>query len=349
MNYYMYRLPGKKDIVSGMSKEIEHEVNSTVEGFAIFPFDKNGKVVFIPKQYSVDLSQLQTNKFLKEDTSSNIACASTSQLHHEKCVMQIVDLIKSNELDKCVLAKTIVRDGHINILKTFNNLCDSYPDAFVFFFYTSETGAWLGASPELLLSKRGSVYKSMALAGTKNANDESLWDQKNFEEHQYVSDYIYNIFKKSGLITTRSATRTKHAGPVDHLVTDIQGVHENKQIYKNHETFEYEDASNTRIDLEKLASHLSPTPALSGMPVDKAIDLIKKIEDFERGYYGGFIGPIYDNGDYDYFVNLRSAQFNSNKYCIFAGGGIVRDSKPEMEWVETESKAATILNKIILH
>jgi len=92
-----------------------------------------------------------------------------------------------------------------------------------------------------------------------------------------------------------------------------------------------------------LIEKLHPTPALAGLPKQKAIELIHKSEHHDREYYGGYIGPFAPN-DFHYFVNLRSMKFDSYKCRIFVGGGIVSDSVPESEWLETEAKSKTLLS-----
>jgi len=73
---------------------------------------------------------------------------------------------------------------------------------------------------------------------------------------------------------------------------------------------------------------------------------IKAYEDFERGYYGGFCGPVTAGGDFSFFVNLRSARILPDRLCVYAGGGIMKDSDPMSEWEETERKAQTCLGRI---
>ena len=61
-----------------------------------------------------------------------------------------------------------------------------------------------------------------------------------------------------------------------------------------------------------------------------------------RRYYGGYIGPVDAWGNYDYFVNLRSMEFDSERYCIYVGSGLTADSDAEKEWQETVQKAKTL-------
>ena len=82
---------------------------------------------------------------------------------------------------------------------------------------------------------------------------------------------------------------------------------------------------------------------MAGLPKQKAIELIREAEHHDREYYGGYIGP-FSSDEFHYFVNLRSMQFDNDKCRIFVGGGIVSDSVPESEWLETEAKSKTLLS-----
>ena len=81
-----------------------------------------------------------------------------------------------------------------------------------------------------------------------------------------------------------------------------------------------------------------PTAAICGEPRDKALSLIKKIEDYKRGLYSGLIGYFNLNDEGEFVVGIRSALLHENKLFAYAGCGIVEGSDPEKEFQETELK-----------
>ncbi len=93
----------------------------------------------------------------------------------------------------------------------------------------------------------------------------------------------------------------------------------------------------------ELALRLSPTPALCGFPVESAMRIIDVCENFDRSYYGGFCGPYQNEGDFNFFVNLRSLRLTPAGCALYAGGGINEMSAPDDEWLETENKLSTLL------
>lgn len=327
MNCFAYRLPGGYEIFTGAS---EHVSTGLGEGLIFASFDDSSTIYRINQDNIPSLDDLFECDIYKSDKYS-IPNYSTTKEQHFNEVSYILDSILCGRLKKCVAARAINGDDKINIKDSFINLCNKYPDAFVFYFNSKVSGAWLGASPETLLRKKGHKLSTMALAGTRKAGCKEGWDLKNLAEQNVVTEYIAEVLLKYDLNPIIGPLKTKNAGEIEHLMTQI-------------ETFLPDSASN---ELEKrIISSLSPTPALCGFPTDTAMDLIKDHENFSRGFYGGFCGPGYRNGDFDLFVNLRSLCISQQGYTQFVGGGIVKDSNPDCEWEETERKALTIKSQL---
>jgi menaquinone-specific isochorismate synthase len=92
---------------------------------------------------------------------------------------------------------------------------------------------------------------------------------------------------------------------------------------------------------------LSPTPALGGHPRAAALKLIDEVEGFERGRYGGAVGWVDAAGNGTWAVAIRCAEITGNRARLFAGGGIVADSDPSAELVETQAKLQAMLSAIV--
>ncbi|MDE7125806.1 MAG: chorismate-binding protein, partial [Muribaculaceae bacterium] len=186
--------------------------------------------------------------------------------------------------------------------------------------------AWIVATPELLYSydKQNRTSHTMALAGTRECTGDSLpWDEKNTHEHALVADYISRKLKQAGLEPKITGPHTSHFGKIEHLCTSFD-------IFDKHLS---EDRVFSIIDA------LNPTPAVAGYPKETAIASIGRVEKHNRSCYGGYIGLSTDKS-YTAVVNLRCLSFTSDKYCIYAGGGIMPESNIQNEWDETEAKSA---------
>lgn len=321
--FYAYCMPGCDGIAFGAQAGNGFTCE---EGFKIVPFDisTNHSTKIIYKQ--LNASSLLTEYPEKGDSLlPGIPNDSTSRNEYMQSIGLCIEELQAKKLDKVVLSKVITKTHNIQSWgKFFGKLCDSYPDAFKFIFYSEETGAWTGASPEILGSYDNSTFTTMALAGTRKCGTPSDWDDKDIREQEYVAHYIADTIRRTGLDFTMSGRFTKQAGGVEHLCNLFS-------------------LQCTPRQAQDLIEELHPTPALAGLPKQKAIELIREAEHHDREYYGGYIGP-FSPDEFHYYVNLRSMKFDNGKCWIFVGGGIVSDSVPESEWLETEAKSKTLLS-----
>ena len=220
-------------------------------------------------------------------------------------------------------------------LSTFHKLCKTYPHAFVSLVSTPETGTWIGATPELLVSiDQGMKFKTVALAGTKNFEEGSAlksiaWTQKDIEEQALVCRYIINCFKKIRLREyAEHGPRTAIAGNLIHLKTD----YEVDMVATN-----FPQLGSVMLKL------LHPTSAVCGMPLANVKDFLNEHEGYNREYYSGYLGPVNFKNESNIFVNLRCMQVQKTNAWLYAGAGITVDSEPELEWQETVTKMNTLL------
>jgi isochorismate synthase len=193
-----------------------------------------------------------------------------------------------------------------------------FPEAFVFCFNHPKWGLWMGATPELLLYSHDGEVQTMALAGSKKIDDPSSWTTKELQEHQVVVDMIQNTLHQSGveniIVSGRKDEPYKN---VKHLMTEMKGT--------------YSGSWN------QLINALHPTPALCGWPKSKAQNWLSQNEGYHRDLYGGVLN-IFVNDQAWAIVLLRCCQWQSNKTLGYVGGGVMQESLPQSEWLETEWK-----------
>ncbi len=323
IHFFCYRLPGQEKLNFGAQIIEQH----TPIGFYIQPFceDKNTPPCYISAQFDAV-------KFLKIPLSSLprtncrlVMAETTEKSTYLQQANQCIEDLRAGKFSKIVLSRTICNEyAIISWRKVFQNLLDKNPDAFVFIFHAEDAGFWIGASPEKYLTYKLNKVSTMALAGTRLAGTLSDWGEKEINEQKIVADYISETFDKVGMNYTKSELYTRNAGTVEHLCNDFEGI----------------VSSPTQVD--KLRNYLHPTPAIAGVPCKDAVKYIRDIEKHNRRYYGGFIGPVDAWGNFDFYVNLRSLEFDSERYCIYVGGGLTQDSDAEKEWTETVNKAKTL-------
>jgi len=255
-------------------------------------------------------------------------------------VKKSVETIKTGVLEKVVPSrfKEFELPEEFDVIKIFHKLCDAYPDAMVSLVSSEETGTWLGATPELIVSlDEQSQFRTAAVAGTKlhrpGMDLKSVaWTEKEIEEQALVSRYIVNCFNKIRLTDYEEhGPRTSVAGNLLHLKTeynvDLKAV-------------DFPQLGSVMLDL------LHPTSAVCGMPLEKAQEFLKAHEGYDRQFYSGYLGPVNFKNESHMFVNLRCLQLFPKKAIVYAGAGVTIDSIPEKEWEETEMKFDTLLSVI---
>ncbi len=243
-------------------------------------------------------------------------------------VNEAVRQIKSKRLRKVVLARNVKLPltESFDPLILFQDLCRHYPNAFVSVVALPGIGTWIGATPELFIRLHDHELTTVALASTQKVSDEKkvVWDEKELEEQEIVSDYIRECFLQQNIDTfDETGPETLRIGDLLHLQTQ----------------FDLKLAAENGIQsANRLLQALHPTPAVCGVPKAKALEFIREREIQDREFYAGHLGPINFHGRTNLFVNLRCLQLQGNSAILYAGAGITRDSIPEQEWLETELK-----------
>jgi isochorismate synthase len=287
-----------------------------------FIFDWQEKVDFT----SANASILRLAGF--HATDSNTPQRETSQIEHEACVSDAVAAIRRGDFSKVIISRIKHADRGSNDLEEIvERLCKSYPNAFVYWINHPIYGEWIGATPEILLQKEGSFFRTMSLAGTLPATGDDIWDEKLLEEQKMVTEFMDEQIDQFSPKNKRlKGPFDLTAGPVKHLCTEF--------------SFEAE------TDVQAFLNVIHPTPAICGLPRELARNFILQKEGHERRLYTGYIGIDLANGDAFYWVNLRCMQIFKDHFELHIGGGITARSNAHDEWVETERKAQALLNVI---
>lgn len=251
--------------------------------------------------------------------------------HYLAAVAQGRDEVRAGNLTKVVIARDVFLESStpIDIQTVLQRLHHRYPQSYRFCL-----DGLLGASPELLVSRMDHEISSHPLAGTTARTGDPKVDArlatelkqstKNQIEHRVVIDMVHDtLLPYCSFLDWEPEPDVIAVGNVQHLGTRLIG-----------------HLSDPPMHVLDAAYALSPTPALGGHPRGEAIDLIKRVEGFDRGRYGGAIGWFDRDGNGTFAVTIRCAELSDDRRTahLFAGGGIVADSEPHAELVETEAK-----------
>lgn len=329
--FVAYRKPNSSEI-SGffMQDDSLFFTNDFSEaGFVFAPFDSEQKAVLFP---------FETSEFISEELildalityEKDFVADESAKENHIKLVEKTIEEIKKNNLKKVVISRAEQVDTpDFNLLAVFKHLLQNYKSAFVYVWFHPKVGLWLGATPETLLDIKNSVFTTMSLAGTQvyKNTENVVWKSKELNEQQLVTNFIENQLSTISSTLKIDKTETVKAGILLHLKTKVTGV------------------LNEESTLKTLIRALHPTPAVCGLPREKAKNFILKNELYTRTFYTGFLGEInmqsskFTDQNSALFVNLRCMNIHNNCASIFVGGGITKDSDALKEWEETVFKS----------
>lgn len=338
-SFALFRLPGEEKITLITQQDSPAHIYQDIvnlngeSGFVISPFRITAETPLV-------LINGTKQEFNINELSS-VPCTYETRQQPEtvtaeyKTRFQIfINALEKSELDKLVLSRRTQysRSDTFSPAVTFIKAARRYIRSYVYLCHTPYTGTWLGSTPEIILSGSGQDWHTVALAGTQPLiNDElpRIWDEKNQEEQNMVAGYIRAQLATLGITPVEEGPYTVRAAELAHLKSDFR--------------FKLPDTGHLG-DVLKL---LHPTPAVCGLPKDKAYRFILENEGYNRRYYSGFVGMLDVHGQTNLYVNLRCMEISEDSLFLYAGGGLLASSTLEEEWQETEDKLYTMKRLLI--
>jgi len=333
--YAIYRLPHEDHATLIRQADGEPlELHSLTElngkqGFVVAPFEvKAGQpVVLIQGETSrVEIPSKSFQGYLMPHSSQLTPQYKIDFANYHSQLEK--DTFRKIVLARCADEK--VPDG-VEPMELFYRACELYPRLFIALVETEKSGCWLTATPEILLDGRGDDWRTIALAGTMKLEDDQLdgegetltWSTKNIQEQRIVATYITECLEQFTGEFREEGPRTVRAANLVHLRSDF--------------TFRLGQQNH----IGDLLQALHPTPAVCGLPKREAFQFIVKNEHTPRRYYSGFMGPLGQEETHLY-VSLRCMNIEHDVCHLYAGGGLLKDSAEEQEWLETEAKMETM-------
>jgi menaquinone-specific isochorismate synthase len=250
------------------------------------------------------------------------------------------DAVRDGLLQKAVIARPIrvSSDAPIDVHAVLQRLKATFGSSHRF-----SIDGFIGASPELLVAVDGGVVSAFPLAGTTRTTGDDALDAKlaaelhaspkNRIEHAAAIEMVRDtLLPFCSYLDWAPEPEIVKVANVQHLGSRAEGM-----------------LSKPQATVIELVRALQPTPAVGGYPREVAIELIERVEGFERGVYGGTVGWCDGGGDGRWAVALRCAELSADRRSarLVAGGGIVADSDPLSELAETQAKFQAMLSALI--
>ncbi len=275
------------------------------------------------------------------EKSKNIKVKSnTSKNKFLRMVNKAKKYIKLGDIFQVVLSQRFEAKLTKKPLDIYKKLRVTNPSPFMFFFNFNDFQI-IGASPEILVRLRNNKITVRPIAGTRPRGktkkedlfyeNDLLKDKKELSEHLMLLDLGRNDAGKVSKINSVKVTESfiiERYSHVMHIVSNVIGEYNKK--------------------FSKFKSLLAGFPAgtVSGAPKIRAMEIIDELETSKRKVYAGGIGYFAANGEFDTCIALRTAVAKNKKFYVQAGAGIVADSKPKNEYVETVNKAKALINAL---
>jgi menaquinone-specific isochorismate synthase len=253
-------------------------------------------------------------------------------------VERATKLMTDEGLRKVVLARevAVTADAPFQIDVVLDRLRTTYPGCHVF-----SVDGFVGASPELLVSRAGDIVRSHPMAGTAPRGGDPTSDArlaasllastKDRQEHQITIDMVHDtLLPWCSYLDYEAEPSIVPVANVQHLATLVEGR-----------------LSAPAPSVVDLVRALHPTPAVCGSPRDEALEFIRAHEGFDRGRYAGAVGWVDSRGNGTWAVSVRCADIDGSTARVCAGNGIVADSDPATELAETRAKLQAMLSALV--
>jgi len=248
------------------------------------------------------------------------------------------DAVRAGALTKVVLARDVVveADRPLDVHAILLRLRASFGSS-----YRYSVDGFVGASPELLVERRGRQVRSHPLAGTAPRTGDPGTDArlaaqliastKDQVEHRIVIEVVNDtLLPWCSYLDWEAEPSIVTVANVQHLGTAVEG-----------------QLSVPEPNVLEMVGALQPTPALGGHPREIALSMIEQLEGFDRGRYGGAVGWVDADGNGTWAVAIRCAEIDGPRARLFAGVGVVAESDPHAELAETQAKLQAMLSAIV--
>ncbi|WP_224982476.1 anthranilate synthase component I [Geomonas agri] len=258
----------------------------------------------------------------------------------ESWVTRAKEYVRSGDIIQVVLSQRFSGDLTVDPFDIYRVLRTLNPSPYMFFLRLDETMV-VGASPEVMVRKEGEQVELRPIAGTRPrgatpAADEELAqdllaDPKERAEHVMLVDLGRNDLGRVceiGSVKVSELMVIERYSHVMHIVSNVQG-----ELAPGHDAFDVVRAT-------------FPAGTLSGAPKVRAMEIIDELEGVRREVYGGAVGYFSFSGNMDMAIAIRTLVIKDGKVHLQAGAGIVADSDPASEYLETVNKAKAVVKAI---
>ena len=245
--------------------------------------------------------------------------------------------IFDGDIMQVVLSQRMSQPFAASPLSLYRALRSLNPSPYMFYYDMGDHHI-VGSSPEILVRLEGDTVTARPIAGTRPRGktreqdvalaEELLADPKELAEHVQLMDLGRNDVGRvaqTGTVRVTDNMVIERYSHVMHIVSNVEGK------------------LKPGMDAIDVLKATFPAGTVSGAPKVRAMEIIDELEPSKRGIYAGAVGYLGFNGDMDVAIAIRTAVIKDKTLYVQAGAGIVADSVPENEWLETQNKARAVI------
>ncbi|OIQ96885.1 anthranilate synthase component 1 [mine drainage metagenome] len=270
-------------------------------------------------------------------TEKTEASSEFGEENFKAAVKRAQQYILDGDIMQVVLSQRMSQPFSAPPLSLYRALRSVNPSPYMFYYDMGDHHV-VGASPEILVRLENGTVTARPIAGTRPRGktreqdvalaEELLADPKERAEHVQLMDLGRNDVGRvavTGSVKVTDNMMIERYSHVMHIVSNVEG-----QLKPGMDA----------IDVIKATF---PAGTVSGAPKVRAMEIIDELEPSKRGIYAGAVGYLGFNGDMDVAIAIRTGVIKDNTLYVQAGAGIVADSVPQSEWIETQNKARAVL------
>lgn len=303
----------------------------------------------IDKNYAQALNDIEDLEKLISDmptgnfpvtTKPKFTC-NVSKEEYCNMVEKTKEYIIDGDIFQAVISRRFECDYKDSLINAYRVLRITNPSPYMVFMKTDDVEL-MSTSPETLVKLVDNTVTTFPIAGSRprgitpkedaELEEGLIKDEKELSEHNMLVDLGRNDIGKISTIGSVEVTKYMEVlkySKIMHICSEVQGK------------------LKPEYDAYSCVNSILPAGTLSGAPKIRACEIIEEVENLPRGIYGGALGYIDFTGNLDTCIAIRMAVKKNDKVYIQAGGGIVADSVPENEYLESENKAKACINAIL--
>lgn len=289
----------------------------------------------------IEMLILDTAPLPEEQVPENVSfTCNVSKEQYCAMVEKTKEYIRQGDIFQAVISRKFEAPYDASLLSAYRVLRTTNPSPYMYFLHSNNIEI-TGTSPETLVKLTDGILYTYPIAGSRprgateeedrRLEEELLQDEKELAEHNMLVDLARNDLGKIsefGSVGVKEYMKINRFSRIMHITSTV------------------ESKIRAPYDACDTIAALLPAGTLSGAPKIRACEIIDELEPDARGIYGGAIGYIDFSGNLDTCITIRTAVKRSGTVTVQAGGGIVADSKPHLEYEESANKARAVMDAI---